>query len=81
MSWFGDCFGFRKRSRVSISDTRFWSGLKGWVDGRLLWLAAYLGRKTLYWNRGSKVIALAVFCLVFGSACLYLLMRALGWLS
>lgn len=63
------------------SDTRFWSAVKRSVELRLRHIAAYLDRKTLYWNRGSKLIALVLFCLVFGSVCLWLLMRAMGWLK
>jgi hypothetical protein len=61
------------------SDTRFWSAVKRRVEDRLRQCAAYLDRKTLYWNRGSKLLALALFCLVFGSVCLWLLMRAMGF--
>lgn len=37
---------------------------------------ARLNRRTAYWNRSSKVIALAVFCLVFGGFSLWLLLKA-----
>jgi hypothetical protein len=40
-------------------------------------VADYLNRKTQYWNRSSKLIALAVFCLVFGGISLYLLLKAI----
>jgi len=39
-------------------------------------LADYLNRKTQYWNRSSKLVALFLFCLVFGSLCLYLIIKA-----
>jgi hypothetical protein len=74
-------FGFKKKvlGEGFASDTRFWSAVKGGVESRLRRIAAYLDRKTLYWNRGSKLIALVLFCLVFGSMCLWLVMRAMGW--
>jgi len=73
--------GFRKKGLREgfASDTRFWSAVKRGVEFRLRRMAAYLDRKTLYWNRGSKLIALVLFCLLFGSVCLWLLMRAMGW--
>lgn len=40
-------------------------------------VAGYLNRKTQYWNRTSKLIALALFCLVFGGLSLYLLITNL----
>jgi hypothetical protein len=40
-------------------------------------VADYLNRKTQYWNRSSKLIALFLFCLVFGGISLYLLLRAI----
>ena len=38
--------------------------------------AGYLNRKTQYWNGTSKLIALILFCLLFGGFCLYLLISA-----
>jgi hypothetical protein len=40
-------------------------------------VANYLNRKTAYWNRASKIIALLLFSLVFGGLSLYLLIKAL----
>jgi hypothetical protein len=39
-------------------------------------VAQYLDRKTYHWNRKSKLIALFLFCLIFGSLSLFLLMKA-----
>jgi hypothetical protein len=39
-------------------------------------MANYLNRKTAYWNTASKVIALALFCLLFGSICLYFIIKS-----
>jgi hypothetical protein len=43
---------------------------------RQIQVAGYLNRKTQYWNKTSKVIALLVFCMVFGGISLYLLIEA-----
>ena len=43
---------------------------------RQLKIAGWLERKTQYWNRSSKLIALVVFCLLFGGFCLWLLVGA-----
>lgn len=40
-------------------------------------VAGYLNRKTHHWNRASKLIALALFCLVFGGLSLYMLLNNL----
>ena len=39
--------------------------------------ANWLNRKTQYWNRSSKLIALLLFCLLFGSACIYLIIKSI----
>ena len=40
-------------------------------------IAAYLERKTQYWNRLSKLIALILFGAAFGGFSLYLLLKAI----
>lgn len=40
-------------------------------------LAALLNRRTQYWNRTSKLIALALFCLLFGGLSLYLFLKSI----
>jgi len=40
-------------------------------------LADALNRRTAYWDRKSKLIALFFFCLVFGGISLYLLLKAI----
>jgi hypothetical protein len=40
-------------------------------------IAGYLNRKTAYWNTASKLIALSLFCLLFGGTCLYLIIKSL----
>jgi hypothetical protein len=39
-------------------------------------IAGYLDRKTQYWNGTSKLIALILFCLLFGGFSLYMLISA-----
>jgi hypothetical protein len=39
--------------------------------------AGYLGRKTQYWNKASKLTALMLFVLVFGGCCLLLILKAI----
>lgn len=54
--------------------------LAGRIAGRMIRLqtrtANYLNRKTAYWNRASKLAALILFCVLFGSTCLYLIIKA-----
>jgi len=40
-------------------------------------MADYLNRKTAYWSKASKLIALFLFCLLFGSICLYFIIKAI----
>jgi len=51
--------------------------LRASLDMQQRKVAGYLGRKTQYWNRSSKLIALALFCLVFGGLSLLLLLKAI----
>jgi len=46
------------------------------LEHRQRLIAGYLGRKTQYWNRGSWIIALTVFILLFGGFCLLLCIKA-----
>ena len=43
---------------------------------RQMKIAAWLGRKTQYWNKTSKLVALFLFCLSFGGFSLWLLIKA-----
>jgi len=40
-------------------------------------LADALNRKTQHWNRASKLIALSLFCLLFGGLCLYFIIKSI----
>ncbi|HTD98375.1 MAG TPA: hypothetical protein VK668_03780 [Mucilaginibacter sp.] len=46
------------------------------VEKRLRKVSGWLERKTAYWDRRSKLLALFLFCLVLGGLSLWLLMRA-----
>lgn len=50
--------------------------IAGWITSTQAGAANYLNRKTAYWNRASKLIALFLFCLLFGGACLYFIIKA-----
>lgn len=55
--------------------------LAGWVAegiiGKQRRFAGYLERKTRYWDRSSKLVALILLCILFGGPSLYLLLQAL----
>jgi hypothetical protein len=68
MSWF-----WRKRRMGLRRPTSLRLRLDELVEKRQRQLAAFLERKTAYWSRPSKLIALAVFCLLFGGLSLWLL--------
>lgn len=40
-------------------------------------IADALNRKTQHWNRASKLIALVLFCLLFGGLCLYFIIKSI----
>jgi hypothetical protein len=40
-------------------------------------LANYLNRKTQHWNRMSKLIALALFVMLFGGTCIYFILKSI----
>lgn len=50
---------------------------KASMEMRQRQFAEYLGRKTQYWNRASKLTALLLFVLVFGGCCLLLILKAI----
>lgn len=55
--------------------------LAGWVakgiTSKQRRFARYLERKTWYWDRASKLLALILLCLLFGGPSLYLLLQAI----
>ncbi|WP_426672015.1 hypothetical protein ACPPVU_12350 [Mucilaginibacter sp. McL0603] len=68
---------FRKRKTGNRVESAFSVQLRWSVERKQRKAAAYLSRKTQYWNRSSKIIALALFCLLFGGCCLLLLLNAI----
>lgn len=67
---------FLKQSKNKALTVRqeAWAGkMASVIIRRQTQVAAYLNRKTAYWNKSSKLIALALFCIVFGGMSLYLL--------
>ena len=48
-----------------------------WLLGRQRLAADWLSRKTAYWNKTSKIIALLSFCLVFGGISLWLILKTI----
>jgi hypothetical protein len=68
---------FRKRRTGSRNENAFAVNVRRFTERRQRKAADWLGRKTLYWNRSSKIIALTLFCLLFGGLCLLLLLKAI----
>jgi hypothetical protein len=67
----------RKKLGAATAENALLVRISGWVGGYQRRLADYLGRKTQYWDRRSKLIALALFCLLFGGICLLLFIKAI----
>jgi hypothetical protein len=59
-----------------VGDHALATRIAGRIIRRQTQLATYLNRKTQYWSRASKLIALFLFCLLFGGSCLYLFIKA-----
>lgn len=51
--------------------------IAGGIIRRQTRLAGYLNRKTQHWNNASKLIALALFVLLFGGVCLYFIIKSI----
>ena len=68
---------FKKRKQPTIAGNGAWVRAGLIITENQRKAADYLGRKTQYWNRNSKIIALVIFCLLFGGTCLMLLIKAI----
>jgi hypothetical protein len=68
---------FGKRKTSNQAESRFGIQVRLAIEQKQRKAAAYLSRKTQYWNRNSKIVALALFCLLFGGCCLLLLLKAI----
>jgi len=66
----------RKSRPLTLRQERFADRIGLAIVRRQTQVANYLNRKTAYWNRASKIIALVLFSLVFGGISLYLLIKA-----
>jgi hypothetical protein len=67
---------FKKKKRTLIGEGAL-TKLSVAIDQKQKRLAEYLGKQTAYWNRSAKITALAIFCLLFGGACMLLLIHAI----
>jgi len=70
-------FSKNRNKNVRRVERPFVAQLRAAFERRQRKLADYLGRETAYWDRKSKIIALALFCLVFGGLSLLLLLKAI----
>ncbi|WP_299516619.1 hypothetical protein [Mucilaginibacter sp.] len=70
---------FRKRNEVTAKhiDNPLVIRIADTIHRHQTRVSGYLNRKTQYWNRASKLTALFLFCLLFGSCCLLLLIKAI----
>jgi hypothetical protein len=70
---------FKKRKSLGAGyqrSDRWAERVAGMIIRRQRQVAQWLERKTQHWNRASKLIALYLFCLLFGGLSLWLLMKA-----
>jgi hypothetical protein len=71
-------FKNKRKNWLQSGQNNFLVGkLQSAVISRQTKIAAWLNRKTQHWNRASKLIALLLFCCLFGGCSLYLLIRAI----
>jgi hypothetical protein len=68
-----------RRKKINAGFSRH-DALANRVANRIILLqtqvADYLNRKTAYWSKASKLVALFLFCLLFGGSSLYLIIKA-----
>ncbi|RKR79981.1 hypothetical protein BDD43_0067 [Mucilaginibacter gracilis] len=67
----------RKQRPLSHKGEAAAQGIANRIIKLQLRISGYLARKTQYWNTSSKLIALILFCLLFGGASLWLLIRSI----
>jgi hypothetical protein len=69
---------FRKRNKtLTARQEALANKVASAIVRRQTQIASYLNRKTAYWDKSSKIIALALFSLMFGGISLYLLLKAI----
>lgn len=67
---------FRKRDKGSGQPAIWLVRVRSSIERKQQKAAGYLNRRTQYWNRGSWLIALGLFILLFGGCCLLLCIKA-----
>jgi hypothetical protein len=67
---------FKKRKARSVIESPLSVRFNRTIEQKQRKAARYLGCQTQHWNRGSKLISLALFCLLFGGCCLWLILKA-----
>lgn len=70
---------FRKRVRESVERFGLAVRFGNYFERKQRRLADWLGRKTQYWNRNSWLVLLILFCLLFGTGCLLLIIDAINY--
>lgn len=68
---------FKKHRASGFTENAFAVRVSQFFESRQQRVAGYLFRKTQHWNRSSRIIALALFCLLFGGYCLWLILNAM----
>lgn len=68
---------FKRRKKERRPDAEWLVNYRAWLDKRQRAFVDFLARKTQYWNRNSKIIALVLFILLFGGCCLLLFIKAI----
>lgn len=67
---------FKKRKARGVIESPLSIRFNRIIEQKQRNAAGYLGRQTQHWNRASKLISLALFCLLFGGCCLWLTLKA-----
>jgi len=65
-----------KQKTLNARQTAFAERMAAGIIRRQTKVAGYLNRRTQHWNRTSKLIALALFILLFGGASLWFIIHA-----
>jgi hypothetical protein len=68
---------FKKHRTSDFTENAFAVRVSQFFEARQQRLAGYLFRKTQHWNRNSKIVALMLFCLLFGVCCFWLILKAM----
>ena len=70
---------FRKGMRRAVEKFGLAARFGNFLERKQRRLADWLGRKTQHWNRNSRLIFLILFCLLFGTGCLLLVINAINY--